>query len=113
MESGENAIAKHRLMVRDAVTILTVVLITGVLFAITLFLFRSFSAHRAELARRWSERGRRALEANKPGEAIVDLRTALSYAPGTRSYELLLAEALGQAGPTEESFNYFFGLWDT
>jgi Tfp pilus assembly protein PilF len=113
MEIGESAIAKHRLMVRDAVTILTVVLITGVLFAITLFLFRSFSAHRAELAQRWSERGRRALEANKPGEAIVDLRTALSYAPGTRSYELLLAEALGQAGRTEESFNYFLGLWDT
>jgi Tfp pilus assembly protein PilF len=113
MEIGDSAIAKRRLMLHDAVTILTVVLITAVLFAITLFLFRSFSAHRAELAQRWSERGRRALQANKPAEAIVDLRTALSYAPGTRAYELMLAQALGQAGRTEESYNYYLGLWET
>ena len=39
------------------------------------------------------------------------LRTALSYAPGTTSYEQLLAQALGQAGHTEESYSYFMSLW--
>src|SRR5207237_9136816 len=62
---------------------------------------------------RWSERGRRALQANRSQEAVADLRTALLYAPGNRAFELLLAEALGQAGRTDESLNYFLGLWET
>jgi hypothetical protein len=28
-------------------------------------------------------------------------------------HELLLAQALGDAGHTEESYNYFLGLWET
>jgi Tfp pilus assembly protein PilF len=109
----ESSIAKRRLILRDSLSILSLVLVTVVLFVITLFLFRSFSAHRAELAQRWSERGRRALQQDKPDQAIIALRTALSYAPGTRAYELLLAQALGEAGRTEESYNYFMGLWET
>ncbi|HEX3571282.1 MAG TPA: hypothetical protein VHU44_10710 [Acidobacteriaceae bacterium] len=119
MEIGDGATAKRSLMLRDALSLLTIVFITGVLFALTLFLFRSFTAHRAELAQRWSQRGRHALEVNKAAEAVVDLRTALSYAPGTRSYELMLAHALGQAGFAEkrpglieESYNYYLGLWE-
>ena len=107
---GENA--THRLIVRDAVSILGVVAATGVLFAITLLLFRSFTAHRAQLAQRWGERGRRALAANQSAEAILDLRAALSYAPGTRNYEFLLATALAQTGHDLESTNYFLGLWE-
>ena len=95
-------------------------LITGVLFGVTLFLFRSFTSHRADLAQRWSDRGRSALQANRASEAIADLRTALLYAPGTRSYELLLAQALADAGLEQrksslidEAYNYFLGLWET
>jgi len=112
-EIGDNAIARRSLVVRDALSLLTISLITGLLFACTLFLFRSFSTHRAELARRWSDRGRRALLANRPQEAIADLHAALLYSPATREYELLLAQALGQAGRTEESYNYFLGLHET
>jgi tetratricopeptide (TPR) repeat protein len=111
-EFEEGSVATRRLILRDALSILSLVLGTMVLFAITLFLFRSFSAHRADLAQRWSQRGRIALQQGKPDEAIVALRTALSYAPGTRDYELLLAEALGEAGHTDESYQYFMGLWD-
>jgi tetratricopeptide (TPR) repeat protein len=120
MDIGDGAIVRRRLMLRDAVSMLILVLITGVLFAITLFLFRSFTSHRAELAERWSDRGRRALQANRASEAIADLRTALLYAPGTHEYELLLARALGDAGfqlhnasLIDESYNYFLGLWET
>lgn len=104
---------KKRLILRDAVTFLGLTLITAVLFAITLFLFRSFASHREELAQRWSERGRAALSSGQPDQAIVALRTALSYSPGNRTYELLLAQALGDAGHLDESYNYFLGLWET
>jgi tetratricopeptide (TPR) repeat protein len=100
-------------MLRDAATFLGLTLLTAVLFVITLFMFRSFTAHRAELAQRWSERGREALNAGRPDQAIVALRTALSYAPDERSYELLLAQALEDAGHLEEAYNYFLGLWET
>jgi tetratricopeptide (TPR) repeat protein len=100
-------------MLRDAVTFLGLTLLTAVLFAVTLFLFRSFAAHRAELAQRWSERGRIAINQGKPDQAIVALRTALSYAPDERSYELLLAQALGDAGHLDEAYNYFLGLRET
>jgi tetratricopeptide (TPR) repeat protein len=114
LETLENeSTTKRKLILRDALTFLTLILITALLFAVTLFLFRSFTAHREELAKRWSARGQDAIAAGRPDQAIVALRTALSYAPGERSYELLLAQALGDAGHTEESYNYFLGLWET
>jgi len=107
------ALATRRLILRDSLAIFTLAGTTVMLFAVTLLLFNSFSSHRQELARRWSDRGREAMQNGKPNEAIVALRTALSYAPGERAYELLLAQALGDAGHTEESYNYFMGLWET
>lgn len=113
MNRTELSLAKRRLFFRDLLTFLGLALITAVLFLVTLFLFRSFTAHRAALAVRWSGRGQAALDAGKPQQAIVALRTALSYAPGTRSYELLLAQALADSGRTEEASNYFINLWVT
>ncbi len=110
-ETDAQSIARRRLVLRDSLLLVSLVLATAVLFTITLFLFRSFSAHRAGLARRWSARGRESLQAGRPEEAIAALQTALSYAPGTPAYEELLAQALGAAGRTEESYNYFMGLW--
>jgi tetratricopeptide (TPR) repeat protein len=105
--------SKRRLILRDGLNFLSLTLITAVLFAITLFLFRSFTSHREELAERWSARGQAAISAGQPEQAVTALRTALSYAPGNRTYELLLAQALGDAGHIEESYNYFLGLWET
>lgn len=107
-----SSLTKKKLLLRDSLTFLSLLLLTVVLFSFTLFLFRSFTAHRAELAVRWSGRGRQALASGHPDQAIRALRTALNYAPGERSYELLLAQALGEAGMVDESFNYFTGLWD-
>jgi predicted Zn-dependent protease len=113
LQTEDTSTLKRRLILRDSLTFLTLVLITVVLSLITLFLFRSFASHRQDLAVRWSARGEAALSAGRAAEAVLALRTALSYAPGTRSNELLLAQALGEAGRTEESFNYFLGLWET
>jgi Flp pilus assembly protein TadD len=113
MSRTEVSLAKRRLFLRDSLTFLVLTLLTGVLLLVTLFLFRSFTSHRAELAVRWSGRGKAALDAGKPDQAMVALRTALSYAPGTRSYEMLLAQALADAGHTDEASNYFMNLWVT
>jgi Tfp pilus assembly protein PilF len=102
----------RQLILRDSITFVSLTAITAVLFVATLFLFRSFQEHRAELAKRWSDRGIAALRTNRPDQAIMFYRTALSYAPGERSYELMLAEALAQANRIEEAYNYFIGLRD-
>jgi Tfp pilus assembly protein PilF len=113
VETEEYSSARRRLILRDSMTFLGLVLVTAVLFAITLFLFRSFMAHRQELAQDWSDRGRAAIRAGHPDQAVIAFRTALSYAPDERSYELLLAQALGDSGSLDESYNYFQGLWET
>ncbi|WP_353068267.1 hypothetical protein RBB75_12530 [Tunturibacter empetritectus] len=113
LQTEDYSSLKRKLILRDSLTFFSLLLVTIVLFLMTFFLFRSFTSHREELAQRWSARGQAAINAGHPDQAIVALRTALSYAPGQRSYELLLAQALGDAGHTEESFNYFLGLWET
>jgi len=113
VETDELSSAKRKLIVRDAANFLGLIAVTAVLLVITLFLFRSFTAHRVELAQRWSARGQDALNQGRPDQAIVALRTALSYAPDERSYEMLLAQALGDAGHLDESYNYYLGLWET
>ena len=104
---------RRDLIVRDSVTFLALCAITAVLFGITWLLFRSFTAHRDDLARTWSIRGRDDLAHGDPARAILALRTALSYAPEDHEDELLLAEALGAAGHTQEATAYFLGLWES
>ena len=111
LETDDLSLAKRKLAIHDAAMIAGLSLATVLLFMATLFLFRSFESHRNELAIRWSSRGRVALADGRPEQAIGALRTALTYAPSDREYELLLAEALDKAGHTDESYNYFLGLW--
>lgn len=110
----ERPVERRRLILRDSLNVLGLVLTIAALFVVTLFLFRSFTAHRADLAQRWSARGRMALQAGRPDDAITALRTALVYEPGTPDNELLLAEALEQTNrpeQAEESYQYLTGLW--
>jgi Tfp pilus assembly protein PilF len=114
-EAREFNSAKRRLIVRDSISFASLLFGTAILFAITLFLFRSFTARRVVLAQYWSSAGVQDLQAGRPNDAIVDLRTALTYAPGTRAYELLLAQALGEAtcsGCRDESYSYYMSLWE-
>ena len=113
VETSEYSSFRRRLIFRDTLVFFSLLSVTIVLFLVTLFLFRSFASHRDELAKRWSARGAAALSSGRPDQAIVALRTALSYGPGQRTYELLLAQALGDAGHTEEAYNYFLSLWET
>jgi tetratricopeptide (TPR) repeat protein len=104
--------SKRELIVHDSLAFLALLATSVVLFGVTLFLFRSFQAHRVELAQRWAARGRTALAQKRPEDAVRDLRTALSYAPEDRDDQLLLAQSLAQAGHLDEAANYFLTLWD-
>ena len=115
-ESEPVKIATRRLILRDSAAFAILLFGAAVLFAITLFLFRSFTAHRAVLAEYWSGIGIDDLKTHNPDAAIAALRTALVYAPGSREYELLLAQALGESncsGCRDESYNYYMNLWET
>lgn len=108
----ETRLVRRRLIVRDSLFFLMLAAVCIALFFVTLFLFRSFSAHRVDLAKRWYDRGARDLAAHLPAQAVTDLQTALAYAPEQRSYQLLLAEALSDVGNTAEAYSYFMNLWE-
>jgi tetratricopeptide (TPR) repeat protein len=101
---------RRQLLIHDSAAFLILTAITGVLFAVTLLLFRSFSSHRADLAVEAGDAGQAALAQHRPHDAIASLREALSYAPNQRDYQFLLAQALGEDGRIEEANNYFLNL---
>lgn len=102
----EERLARRRLILRDTVSLLTLFLITVVLFVLTWLLHRSFTNHEALLGQRWKARGEKALGAGNPQAAIESLRSALAYVP-SRATEIDLATALAEAGRTQEAFAYF------
>ena len=64
------------------------------LFAVAGVVSRAYDIKREELADRWFERGRHALQVSQPENAIGDFRNALAYSPHNAQYRLQLAEAL-------------------
>ena len=104
--------AKRRIMVRDSATLLVLVLATIALYAVTSFLFRTFSARRVALGRQYAAAGRELLSTGKPQEAIAALRVSLSYNPDDTANHLLFAEALSRAHHNDEAANYFISLRD-
>ena len=109
------ATSRRGLILHDSLAFLALLGTSIALFGVTLFLFKSFQAHRADLAQRWSARGRMELSQHRPEEAVDALRTALSYdteGDKERADQLLLAQALDAAGHTEEATNYFLNLHD-
>jgi tetratricopeptide (TPR) repeat protein len=110
--SPEERLEKRKLIVRDLIALLSLFAITLVLATLTYFLFRSFTLHRQELAQRWLARGRAAMAANHPEQAVLALRSALEYQPGERRTEIELASALAAAGHNQEAAAYFATLLD-
>ncbi len=108
----EERLARRKLIIRDAISLLTLFLITAVIFALTLLLFRSFTTHREELGQRWRSRGEKAMLSGHPNEAVDALRSALAYVP-SRDTEIELASALAAAGRTQEATVYFNTLWES
>ena len=102
---------RRALILHDTLAFLVLTAVAVALFGVTLFLFRSFNGHRAELARDSADRGRVELKQGQPGEAVKSLRAALSYAPDDYVSQLLLAQALAESGESDQATNYFLNLW--
>lgn len=88
------------------------ILSTVALYALTSFLFRSFSARRVALGQEFATSGQHALSSGEAEQAVHDLRISLSYAPDEMGNRLLLAEALAQANHPDQARGYFLGLLD-
>jgi len=104
--TSDERLARRKLILRDAISLLTLFLITSVLFALTWLLYQSFTDHEQVLAVRWKARGEEALRTGNPKAAINALRSALAYLPA-RGTEIELATALAEAGRTTEATAYF------
>lgn len=100
---------RRGLLLRDTLIFLALCGVTVALFLVTFLLFRSFENHREDLGQRWAARGRTALQQGRPADAVVALRTALTYREALPE-QLLLAQALAESGHTEEAMNYFLNL---
>jgi tetratricopeptide (TPR) repeat protein len=81
-------------------------------FAATAFTTRAYRAERERLAEETFARGEGALARGHAGEAVTELRTALSLAP-TRARRLRLAQALAAAGRTAEARAHLLTLRET
>jgi tetratricopeptide (TPR) repeat protein len=108
----DERLARRKLILQDALSLLSLFLITAVIFILTWLLHRSFENHREELGRRWKARGEQALHVGRPQDAVEALRSSLAYVPN-RGTEIELATALADAGKTTEAQAYFSTLWDS
>jgi tetratricopeptide (TPR) repeat protein len=80
-------------------------------FSLTAFVTRAHREHQRALAAEWEMRGRAALEAGEPREAIDAFRNALRFAREDRDLRLRLGESLAAAGRVSEARAYLLGLW--
>jgi tetratricopeptide (TPR) repeat protein len=81
-------------------------------FAVTAFTTRSYHAEQERLAGETFARGERALGQGHAGEAVTELRTALSLTP-TRPRRLRLAQALAADGRVAEARAHLLTLRET
>jgi len=101
---------RRRLILQDAAALLSLAGITLALSVVTYFFFHSFRAHRQVLESRWFERGQQDLASGHAQDAVEAFRSALTLSSGNRAYELALAQALADAGRTDEAYTYYSTL---
>jgi tetratricopeptide (TPR) repeat protein len=111
--TASDRIERRRLIFADSLALITLFATTALLAVLTNYLYQSYASHQVELANRWLERGQQAMRGGKPQVAIDALSSALAYAPGQRTIQIQLAEALASAGRLQEAAVYFNALLET
>jgi tetratricopeptide (TPR) repeat protein len=111
--TASDRIERRRLIFADSLALVTLFATTALLAVLTNYLYQSYASHQVELANRWLERGQQAMRDAKPQVAIDALSSALAYAPGQRTIQIQLAEALASAGRLQEASVYFNALLET
>jgi tetratricopeptide (TPR) repeat protein len=102
----EDRLARRNLILRDAASLLTLFLITAVIFVLTLLLFRSFTHHRQirlEMSRYLISRG-------EYSRARAQLLIAAGNAPDDPGIKLTIAGLLEQANATLDSLGIYRSL---
>jgi tetratricopeptide (TPR) repeat protein len=85
-------------------------LLTIAFFAFTFGINRLYAQKQQQLSRYWFRHAQNALTANRPADAISDLRTALLYSRDNSQYLFTLAQALEADGRIPEARSYFLNL---
>jgi Tfp pilus assembly protein PilF len=104
---------KRDLIVREPLLVSILVLITLAFSALTHAYSQAYDRRRSALGIEWFERGKQELKNNRHPAAVEDFRTALLYDPQNWDYRMHLADALTEAGQTEQALNYYRGLWQS
>lgn len=113
MEEGKKAKKwASRVWTRETL-LLTSLVALAIMFGVTQVAVSFYRTKRADLAKMWFQRGDAALKANRPKEAIDNLRNALSYAPDDATFQLRLAQALAADNHIDEAEAYLFDLWNS
>jgi tetratricopeptide (TPR) repeat protein len=113
MEEGKKARKwAARVWTREAL-LLTSLLALGIMFGVTQAAVSFYRGKQTDLANMWFQRGDAALKANRPKQAIDDLRNALSYAPDDPTFQLRLAQALAADNRIDAAESYLFDLWNS
>ena len=113
MEEGKKAKKwAARVWTREAL-LLTSLAALGIMFGVTQTAVSFYRGKQTDLANMWFQRGDAALNANRPKQAIEDLRNALSYAPDDPKFQLRLAQALAADNRIDAAEAYLFDLWNS
>jgi tetratricopeptide (TPR) repeat protein len=104
---------KRDFIVREPLLVFILVLITVAFSALTHAYSQAYDQRRTSLGTEWFEHGKQELRNNRYLPAVEDFRTALLYNPQNAEYRMRLADALMQAGQTEQALNYYQGLWQS
>jgi tetratricopeptide (TPR) repeat protein len=108
-------LAKRHLIFKDTLALLSVFAVTCVLALLTWLIFRSYSQHQMDAAKRWKQRGEQALAHNNAPAAVYDLRTSLGFGQDDPGTVVELARALAQMDTPrslQEAAVYLNTLWE-
>src|SRR5690242_7659651 len=106
-----NFFARIRERQGHAVLLIAFALTIIALFIITTLVVNAYARLESRLGTEWYDRGTADLSAGRAEDAVIDLRTALSYSRDV-SYRLQLARALVAAGRKDEAREYLLSLWE-
>jgi tetratricopeptide (TPR) repeat protein len=104
---------KRDFIVREPLLVSILVLITLAFSALTHAYSQAYDRRRSALGIEWLERGKQEQKNNRHPAAVEDFRIALLYDPQNWDYRMHLADALTEAGQTEQALNYYQGLWQS
>jgi tetratricopeptide (TPR) repeat protein len=105
-------LTSHLDSTREPITLVVLLVLTGVLFAMVGGLSRLHEAKQEAIAREWWQRGNENMKVHKYADAVMDFRTVLLYQRDNEDYVLNLAEALLGDGQINEANAYLTSIWE-